>query len=191
MLLLLCRENNRRVRHRDQVYAKCLAWKMEPAGQRTVDRRVAETHAARPDYVRSTFRPFQLTGSIKGADCLRLATEAGLYWFYQGLPPAQQDTWNLGINMLMKLLRATCDYDDPVAIPVLQALKLDTIRALIKWAKGVPDTEHAIIIHELVHVCDCVYRWNSVRNFWAFVTERYHNTQHSLFFFLRMRNSDN
>jgi len=68
----------------------------------------------------------QLTGSIKGADCLRFPTDAGQYWFHETLPPQQQRTWEDGLRLLKNLLHATCDADDPEAIPTLKALKLDT-----------------------------------------------------------------
>ncbi len=99
-------------------------------------------------------------------------TDAGLYWFHNMLPPAQQKAWGAGIKMMTSLHNATCDYDDPTAVAVLRALKLQTTRALVKWAKSMPGTEHAVLIHEIVHMCDHIYRWNKVRNFWCFVTER-------------------
>jgi len=139
----------------------------------TIDNRVSITHEAYPLWVRSNLKPNQLTGSIKGADCLRFITDAGRYWYHNTLPPPQQRTWEDGLKFLRDLLHATCDADDPEALPTLKALKLATIRALCRWSRDVPGTEHTIVIHELVHICDMVYRWNSVRNFWCFLTERF------------------
>lgn len=149
------------------------AWVFTNKMQAVVDGRIARTHAACPDYVRSTLRAFQLTGSIKGADCLRFITEAGKYWFHETLPGPQQKVWDDALEFLAALLHATCDADDPEAITTLKELKLKTTRALCCWARDVPKTEHTIVIHELVHICDMVYRWNNVRNFWCFMTERF------------------
>jgi hypothetical protein len=101
-----------------------------------------------------------------------MMTEAGMYWFHNMLPPTQQAAWDAGLRMMTELHNATCDYDDPTAVGSLRALKLKTTRALVKWAQSFPATEHAVIIHEIVHICDHIYRWNKVRNYWCFVTER-------------------
>ena len=154
------------------VYRQQDVWKLTPAQQNKIDARVAATHAVRTGYVRSTLRPFHLRGSIKGADCLRMMTEAGMYWFHNMLRPPQQAAWEAGLLMMTELHNATCDYDDPTAVDALRALKVKTTRALVRWAKSFPATEHAVIIHEIEHMCDHVFRWNKVRNYWCFVTER-------------------
>jgi hypothetical protein len=178
------RENKRRQRHRDKVAQEHKSWTLPQAAQDKIDARVAATHAVRPGYVRSTLRPFHLRGSIKGADCLRMMTEAGMYWFHNMLPPPQQATWDIGVRMMTALHNATCDVDDPTAVDVLRALKLKTTRALVKWAKSMPGTEHAVIIHEIVHMCDHLYRWNRVRNYWCFVTERSYPTARLYYLFI-------
>jgi hypothetical protein len=35
-----------------------------------------------------------------------------------------------------------------------------------------PATELPVMFHILLHVPDCIYRWNSVRNYWSFFGER-------------------
>ncbi len=167
------RENKRRQRHRDKVYDEHKAWKLSQADQDKIDARVAATHAVRTGYVRSTLRPFALRGSIKGADCLRMMTEAGMYWFHEMLKAPQQAAWEAGLRMMTALHNATCDYDDDTAVDALRALKLKTTRELVKWSRAIPGTEHMVIIHEIVHMCDHIYRWNKVRNYWCFVTDRY------------------
>jgi hypothetical protein len=143
------------------------------AEQDIVDARVAKTHAARPDYVRAGLKPFQHPGGVKAADALRMQTEAGKYWFHDMLPPTQQKIFQDMQQLQLDLMGTTCDYNDETAIENLGAMKLRVIRGLCKWARYVPETEHAIIVHEFVHICDCIYKWNSPRNYWAFVTERF------------------
>jgi hypothetical protein len=148
-------------------------WQLSQKDQDKIDLRVAKTHSARPDYVRAGLRPFNNTGSMKAADCLRIQTEAGRYWFHDVLPPAQQGAWEDMLRLQEDLLATTCDYNDDTAVEALESMKLRVIKGLVKWARWVPETEHAIIIHEFIHICDCIYRWNSPRNYWAFLTERF------------------
>jgi hypothetical protein len=51
-------------------------------------------------------------------------------------------------------------------------MKLAVVHALCKCEAEFPVTELAVMFHALLHVPDCIYRWNSVRNFWSFFGER-------------------
>jgi hypothetical protein len=102
-----------------------------------------------------------------------MQTEAGMYWFYETLPNQQQLVWQDMLLLQRDLLGATCDYNDESAVEALESMKLRVIRGLVRWARYVPETEHAIIVHEFIHICDVVYKWNSPRNYWAFMTERF------------------
>jgi hypothetical protein len=170
---ILCRTNATRLARNAAIAASHKVWQLSQAQQDTVDARVARTHAAKPDYVRSGLRPFAHSSSIKAADALRMQTEAGLYWFHDMLPPKQQLIWENMLHLQRDMLATTCDYNDPTAEEALSAMKLRVIKGLVEWARYVPETEHAIIVHELVHVCDVVYKWNSPRNYWAFMSERF------------------
>jgi hypothetical protein len=171
--LMFTRTNAKRVSRNAAIVASHAVWVLDQKTQDIVDLRVARTHAARSDYVRSGLRPFQNSGSMKAADSLRIQTEAGLYWFHETLPKQQQKVWNDMLILQRDLLSTTCDYNDETAEEALQQMKLRVIRGLVVWARYVPETEHAIIIHEIVHICDCVYKWNSPRNYWAFMSERF------------------
>jgi hypothetical protein len=173
LLAILDRENVRRKAEHTSVCAKIDAWRFNNRTLALVDSRVTITHNACPFYVRANLAPSALTGSIKGADCLMFVTDTGRYWYHETLPEPQQRTWENGLKFIRNLQHATCDADDPEAVPAIRALKLATIRALCLWSKDVPKTAHAIVIHELIHICDMIYRWNNVRNFWCFLTERF------------------
>jgi hypothetical protein len=80
---------------------------------------------------------------------------------------------------LRDILGATCDYDpDEPALNEEQAkscrlLKKKVVDALVEVERCLPASELSIFLHEIVHVPDFIYKWNNVRNFWCFVTERF------------------
>ena len=80
------------------------------------------------------------------------------------------------IAALQHLLHATADYDpedvDDTASHTCRTARTMVARALFKLERDFPGTELSIAIHELIHVPDFLWRWNSVRNYWCFVVER-------------------
>ena len=78
---------------------------------------------------------------------------------------------------LNAILDATADYDPDAeqdeALEKTRALHLKAIEALCLLERDFPLSELSIFVHEIVHVPEFVYRWNSVRNFWCFTTERF------------------
>lgn len=53
------------------------------------------------------------------------------------------------------------------------ALKLKLVEAACTMERHIPETELSIWLHETMHLCDLIHRWNSVRNWWCFLTERF------------------
>jgi len=80
------------------------------------------------------------------------------------------------IAALQHLVEATADYDpedaDDTASHTCRTARTMVARALFKLERDFPGTELSIAIHELIHVPDFLWRWNSVRNYWCFVVER-------------------
>ena len=79
-------------------------------------------------------------------------------------------------DMLRVLEAAKFDYDHEDQEPNRQRfmkLKCNVITALCNLERDFPESELSIFIHEVLHLPDCIYYWNSVRNFWCFVTERF------------------
>ena len=140
------------------------------------------------DWIRSAAMPFRRTGSCKMADWKKLL-EVGLeYCFAEVVPAACSEAfWGI-VHVLRKLLAATCDvasedaYDHiPGAASItaaereLRQLKREIVLAVSRAEFDVPQTEAAISLHIILHVPDCIYRWNAVRNTWTFHSERYIN----------------
>lgn len=80
------------------------------------------------------------------------------------------------INAFNLLLDAVADYnpedDNDDATQTCRTARTAVARALFKLERDFPGTELSIAIHELIHVPDFLWRWNSVRNYWCFVVER-------------------
>jgi hypothetical protein len=78
---------------------------------------------------------------------------------------------------LNAILDATADYDpdddEDDSLERTRTLHLQVNEALCKMERDFPLSELSIFVHEILHVPEFVYRWNSVRNFWCFATERF------------------
>jgi hypothetical protein len=82
-------------------------------------------------------------------------------------------------GILSKILLATCDYipgdEEASAAAKLKTreLKTELVAALCIFERDVPESELSYFLHEIVHLCDFLYRWNNVRNYWCFLVERF------------------
>lgn len=112
----------------------------------------------------------------KVADWLTFLRSAVPYTFYQVGPVHPREAFQAMIEALHLLLDATADFDpddpDDTATATCRAAKKAVATALFKMERDFPGTELSIAIHELIHVPDFLWRWNSVRNYWCFVVER-------------------
>jgi hypothetical protein len=62
---------------------------------------------------------------------------------------------------------------DNTALDETRRLHLQAIEALCLLERDFPETELSIFVHEILHVPEFVYRWNAVRNYWCFASERF------------------
>jgi hypothetical protein len=113
----------------------------------------------------------------KVADWLTFLRSAVPYTFYQVGPVHPREAFQAMIDALQLLLDATADFDpenpeDETATLTCRAAKKAVATALFKLERDFPKTELSIAIHELVHVPDFLWWWDSVRNYWGFVVER-------------------
>jgi len=51
-------------------------------------------------------------------------------------------------------------------------LKRELILALTRYELVMPQSEMTYMPHLAMHLADALHRWNSVRNYWAFFSER-------------------
>jgi hypothetical protein len=113
----------------------------------------------------------------KAVDWLTFLRSAVPYTFYQVGPSRPREAFQAMIDALLLLLDAVADYDpdnmdDDSATQTCRTARTAVSRALFKLERDFPGTELSIGIHELIHVPDFLWRWNSVRNYWCFVVER-------------------
>jgi hypothetical protein len=112
----------------------------------------------------------------KVADWLMFLRSAIPYTFYQVGPMRPREAFQDMIQALQHLLDATADYDPEAVVDetanTCRTARTMVARALFKLERDLPATELSIAIHELIHVPDFLWRWNSVRNYWCFVVER-------------------
>jgi len=112
----------------------------------------------------------------KAHDWLLLLRSCIPYTFYQVGPSRPRVAFQAMIEALQLLLHATADYDptdaDDTATETCRTVRTKVAHALFKLERDFPGTELSIAIHELIHVPDFLWRWNSVRNYWCFVVER-------------------
>ena len=129
-------------------------------------------------WIRAAAMAFQRSGSCKASDWKKLL-EVGLEYCFADVLPSQcsEAFWSL-VKVLRKLLEATCDVDHDLegettcAERQLRQLKRECVLALGRTERDVPHTECAISTHIIIHLPDCIFRWNALRNFWAFHSER-------------------
>jgi hypothetical protein len=82
-------------------------------------------------------------------------------------------------DVLREILDTTCDYtpDDEdssaAALTKCNKLKRRIINALVCMEARLPASDLSYFMHEVVHMGDFTYRWNNVRNYWCFITERF------------------
>ena len=94
-------------------------------------------------------------------------------------PVHPRQAWHAMSDALNAILDATADFvaDDPeheeAQKTATRDLHLQVIEALCLLERDFPSTELSIFVHEILHVPEFVYRWNAVRNYWCFATERY------------------
>ena len=127
------------------------------------------------DFVRKGLRPLKWTGSAKCADLSKLIEDGpGDYIFNNSLPDRGTES---AVKILLEILRllkaASCDVNDPVAEAGLTAVKDRVTKLVCEYERYFPRSEVCRVSHIMLHVCDVIHRWNNVRNFWCFLTERY------------------
>ena len=92
-------------------------------------------------------------------------------------PLLPREAFKAMTEALNAILDATADFDpddeENEAREKTRALHLQVIESLCLMERDFPLSELSIFVHEILHVPEFVYRWNSVRNFWCFTTERF------------------
>ena len=162
------------------------SWELSTANKNIADQRCRRL-GGYPKWLPRTLAIFAWTKSMKAVDLVHLV-ESGLDYILEDLYPNEDiaTTVQLLTETLRILLSATsdCQEDDASeanAFAKQQALKLTIIQNLSEIELFLPETELSEHLHDLIHFPDLIFRWNSVRNFWAFFSERLLAAQYTFF----------
>jgi hypothetical protein len=149
--------------------------------QTTVDLRVRALAAATTGWLPYHLVPFDtLPGRLhpKSVDWVHLL-RSGLPYVFGGVGPEHpREAFTAITSVLSELMDMTCDYDPDEVVESEQVerckvMKDKLIRALCLVEKDLPESELSPFLHEVVHMGDFLFRWNNVRNYWCFITERF------------------
>ena len=133
-----------------------------------------------PTWIRSNIEVFSKGSALKSHDWIQLVQSAGDYLFAEVFEDQNisEAIFSL-LSVCNKLLTWSSPYgrwdeqEEKVQQEKTMHLKVEVIEALTKIEFVVPKTDLPVMFHLMVHVPDMIFRWNSVRNFWCFFSERY------------------
>ena len=155
----------------DAACATTRMFEMKPKMYTKIDTRCTDLGGLAPDWIAPGLLPMKHMGSVKAVDCRRLLWHAGDYVFYD-LFGAKQKPVEDWIDMLRRIELATADTDNVNAYAETADLKLAVATALTNFEQSWPPQSQCIVVHEVMHLPDSIFRWNNVRNYWAFNLER-------------------
>lgn len=145
---------------------------LQETGRRLDER--SKSLSGEPSWIRSNLEVYTHGSTLTSHDWIQLVQSAGDY-VLAGLFP-ENDRKSSALHALLAVcnavIRMTSTYGQEDRGEI-NKLKLEVTEALCHIESVVPRTELAVMFHILLHVPDCIYRWNSVRNFWSFFTERF------------------
>lgn len=154
-----------------------MEWELEKPPLALLDTRVTQLAScakSKADFVRKGLQIIKWTGSAKCADLSKITEDGpGDYIFTESLPPNVETAVAHLLALLRLIKKVTCDVSDPLARAGLRSAKDKVAVLLCHYERLFPRSEVCRVSHIVLHVCDMVQRWNNVRNFWCFLTERY------------------
>lgn len=147
------------------------SWKLTEEEGKAMDARSLAL-AGDPSWIRSNVEVFSGKG-LTSHDWFQLVLAAGEYIF-AGLYPNNLLRMEAIFGLItcvqaMLKMQSPFDVDDRAE---LNELKLQVVSALVECEATLPRTELPVMLHLMAHVPDAIYRWNQVRNFWCFFSER-------------------
>ena len=147
-------------------------WVLPKEDQLLLDRR-SRALGGINGWIRNNIEVCTHGAALKSHDWMIIVQSAADYLFEGLFPDAPQkvDALRALVKACNACLVSTSAFDSENREEI-DNVKLAVIEALCDMELVLPKTELAIILHILVHVPDCIYRWNAVRNYWSFFGER-------------------
>ncbi len=143
----------------------------------TIDRRLVQLVNAEGSEFRRGFGLLKGRGLSKAKSVdIKMVLEFGPDFIFKDLVPLDvADGFWSAISIIQILLQATSDVDPDRVDDVsnMEALSLQVVEAMSRFERQMtPLALGSIVNHTVIHYPDFIHRWNSVRNYWAFGTER-------------------
>ena len=168
------RENANLMHAHTSCCAQIAEWTLSKDTIADVDGR-SRALAGEPSWVRSNLEIFTHASTLTSHDWIQLVQSAGHYILAGIFPDRAQQRKEKALQALVAacnaVLTMTSDRDSDSRDQV-DRVKVQVVEALCLCESVLPVTELPVMLHILLHVPDCVYRWNAVRNFWSFFGER-------------------
>jgi hypothetical protein len=128
--------------------------------------------AGEPKWIRSGLEVFSRGAALNSHDWVNMMQSAGDFILADLFPDQAKMRALLALHRVCNELVKVSSVYNADNRDDLDRLKLRTIEALCLIESVIPATELAVMFHIIIHVPDCVYRWNNVRNYWSFFGER-------------------
>lgn len=127
-----------------------------------------------PTWFRTDLRAYSKPWQFKKWDWLQLSMWAGDYVFHDLYPdhPERMNAIYGFLDCIRGIVGCTSTADD-LDDTAIGKLETKIVEALCQVETEFPDTELSVLLHVMLHIPAAIRRWNSVRNFWCFWTERY------------------
>lgn len=159
----------------------CGSFVLAAAEQRIVDRKLRALSVV-PDYIRTSmvwFKTLDGGRKPKTADFLKILRRCTPFLLADVGVQKSMQTLVMFTEVLREICEATCDFDPTRPewsqrnLERMQALHKKVVKALVELERTLPESELTIYIHEVLHMVDAISEWNSPRNFWCFICERF------------------
>lgn len=158
-----------------QAHSECKewlqSWILSKEKSCLVDQRTLAL-AGEPTWVRSNIQMMGHSGALNDHDWMTIVHSAGDYVLADLFDnPCFGDALYALLDVCRQCVEfcSTCVTDNRADV---DRLKLAMAEALTLCEQVFPSTELCVMLHILMHVPDSIYRWNNVRNTWAFFGER-------------------
>jgi hypothetical protein len=120
---------------------------------------------------------FSKTHRMKAASFKRLADGPAFLIFRDVYTNDIGIAFQALLEIMYKILHLTCDADGAVHTEAtkrrVSRFQQEIAVAFVKLEEELPAMFFDISLHVLIHLPQCIFRWNHVRNFWCFASERF------------------
>jgi hypothetical protein len=129
-----------------------------------------------PEWLPADLRIMNIT--YKVIAYMHLTQSGAWHYLFEGCfrAPGQQQALASLIDYMAAVNATNCDIIETPSRAdrkkKMRDLRRTAIHTLVAMEREFPRNLFAYCFHNLIHLCDNIFRWNHVRNYWAFFMER-------------------